>query len=102
MIISGGENVHPREIEELLTNHPQIDDTAALGVEDPEFGQRLAVFCVPAPGATLSPDEVREYVRTNLPRYEVPRDVTFPTHLPRSPAGKTLKRQLTQRITSIE
>jgi fatty-acyl-CoA synthase len=94
MIISGGENVFPREVEELLVAHPQIHDVAALGVEDRNFGQRLAVFVVCVPGATLDENEVREYVEANLARYKVPRDVTFLSNLPRNPTGKILKREL--------
>jgi fatty-acyl-CoA synthase len=67
---------------------------AALGVEDRNFGQRLAVFVVCVPGATLDENEVREYVEANLARYKVPRDVTFLSNLPRNPTGKILKREL--------
>jgi long-subunit acyl-CoA synthetase (AMP-forming) len=70
MIVSGGENVFPREVEELLIAHPQIHDVAAIGVEDPDFGQRLAVFVVCVPGATLDENAVREHVKANLARYK--------------------------------
>ena len=94
MIISGGENVFPREVEDLLALLPGVLEVAAVGVADEKFGQRLRVFVVTADGATLSEDEVRQYVRDNLARYKVPRDVVFLDELPRNPTGKVLKREL--------
>ncbi len=94
MIVSGGENVFPDEIEELLHGHEAIAEAAAIGVEDEQFGQRLRVFVVTRDGASLSGDDVREYVRSNLARYKVPRDVVFLPELPRNPTGKVLKREL--------
>jgi fatty-acyl-CoA synthase len=96
MIVSGAENVFPREIEELLVRHEAIDDAAAIGVPDQDFGQRLRAFVVPSPGATLSEDEVKAFVRDNLARYKVPREVVFVDELPRNPSGKVLKRQLAE------
>ena len=94
MIVSGGENLFPGEVEELLITHPAIEETSVIGVDDPEFGKRLAAFVVLKPGSSLSADEVREFVKDNLARYKVPRDVTFLDALPRTPTGKVLKRQL--------
>jgi fatty-acyl-CoA synthase len=94
MIVSGGENLFPGEVEELLVTHPAVEEAAAIGVDDPEFGKRLAAFVVRRPGTELSEDDVREFVRGNLARYKVPRDVTFLDELPRNPTGKVLKRQL--------
>ena len=94
MIVSGGENVFPREIEELLSGHDSIFEAAAIGVPDPEFGQRLRVFVVANPGHSINETTVREYVRENLARYKVPRDVVFVDQLPRNPSGKVLKREL--------
>jgi fatty-acyl-CoA synthase len=96
MIVSGGENVFPREIEELLTAHPDVVEVAAVGVPDPEFGQRLRAFVVPKDGAGLTADDVRSHVRDNLARYKVPRDVEFVDVLPRNPSGKVLKRVLVE------
>jgi fatty-acyl-CoA synthase len=96
MIISGGENVFPREIEDLLHQHPAVLESAAVGVADEQFGQRLSVFLVVRDGAELSEEDVKEYVRTNLARYKVPRTVTFLDELPRNPTGKVLKRELIQ------
>ena len=94
MIVSGGENVFPREVEDLLAAHEAVMEAAAIGVPDPDFGQRLRVFVVVRPGYVVDGDELREHVRTNLARYKVPRDVVFLDHLPRNSSGKVLKRQL--------
>jgi len=96
MIVSGGENVFPREVEELLAGHPAVADVAAIGVADDDFGQRLRVFVVRREGADLGADEVRTYVRGHLARYKVPREVVFMEGLPRNPAGKILKRVLAE------
>jgi fatty-acyl-CoA synthase len=97
MIVSGGENVFPREVEDLLAEHPAVDDVAVIGVPDDRFGQRLRAFVVPAPGTELSEDAVRDYVRDNLARFKVPRDVVFLDVLPRNATGKVLKRELRAR-----
>jgi fatty-acyl-CoA synthase len=97
MIVSGGENIFPSEVEELLLTHAAVDEAAVVGVEDAEFGQRLAAYVVRRPGAELSEDDVREFVKRNLARYKVPRDVTFLDQLPRNPTGKVLKRELRAR-----
>ena len=99
MIVSGGENVFPREIEELLGRHEAIVEAAAIGVEDDSFGQRLRVFVVVRDGRTIEADEVRDYVKSNLARYKVPRDVVFVEQLPRNPSGKILKRELARMET---
>ncbi len=94
MIVSGGENVFPREVEDLLAKHPQIEEAAVVGVEDEKFGQRLKAFVVVREQADLGEEEIREYVKQNLARYKVPRDVVFLQTLPRNATGKVLKREL--------
>ncbi len=94
MIVSGGENVFPREVEELLAAHEQIVEAAVTGVADADFGQRLRAYVVREDGAGLSEEEVRDFVKANLARYKVPRDVVFLDELPRNPAGKVVKRLL--------
>ncbi len=96
MIISGGENVFPRPVEEALSHLPQICEVAVVGVPDREFGQRLAAFVVKRDGFGLDPDMVRNYIRHRLGRFSVPRDVTFLDALPRNATGKILKRTLIQ------
>jgi acyl-CoA synthetase (AMP-forming)/AMP-acid ligase II len=95
MIVSGGENVFPREVEDLLSDHDKIKEAAVIGVDDEEFGQRLKAFVVPTDGGSLSEDEVKGYVKQNLARYKVPRKVEFLDSLPRNATGKVLKRELT-------
>ncbi|GEM30264.1 fatty-acyl-CoA synthase [Nocardia neocaledoniensis NBRC 108232] len=95
MIVSGGENVYPGEVEELLYAHPGVAEAAIAAVDDEEFGQRLAAYIVRRPGHTLDADDVRRYVRDNLARFKVPRDVTFVDDLPRTATGKLLRRDLT-------
>jgi fatty-acyl-CoA synthase len=97
MIISGGENVFPREVEDLLADHEAIADAAVIGVPDQEFGQRLKAFVVVQPGRTLSEEDVKDYVRGRLARYKIPRDVEFLDEIPRNPTGKVLKRVLRER-----
>ncbi|MBO9523723.1 MAG: AMP-binding protein [Nocardioidaceae bacterium] len=94
MIVSGGENVFPREVEELLLTLDGVTDVAVLGADDEAFGQRLRAFLVLAEGAEVTEDQVKDYVRDNLARYKVPRDVLFLDELPRNPTGKILKREL--------
>ena len=94
MIISGGENVFPRPVEEAIARLPQVAEVAVVGVPDPEFGQRLAAFVVCTAGASLDERMVQGYVRHRLSRFSIPRDVTFVDQLPRTATGKILKRTL--------
>jgi fatty-acyl-CoA synthase len=96
MIVSGGENVFPREIEELLAAHDAIEEAAAIGVADETFGERLRAYVVLRPGEHLDAEAVKDYVKANLARYKVPRDVVFLDQLPRNPTGKVLKRVLAE------
>nr|WP_245556900.1 AMP-binding protein [Jongsikchunia kroppenstedtii] len=88
MIVSGGENVFPGEIEDLLYTHDAIAEAAVIGVPDDDFGQRLAAFVVPE-AADISVDDVKQYVREHLARYKVPRDVHFVDELPRTTTGRS-------------
>ena len=94
MIVSGGENVFPREVEDLLSDHEAIDEAAVIGVDDEKFGQRLKAFVVTSSGKDLSEDDVKAHIKANLARYKVPREVEFLDELPRNPTGKVLKREL--------
>jgi fatty-acyl-CoA synthase len=96
MIVSGGENVFPAEVEELLAAHESVQEAAAIGVDDEKFGQRLKAFVVLHGSAKLTEDEVKEYVKDNLANYKVPRQVVFLDELPRNPTGKVLKRELAE------
>jgi fatty-acyl-CoA synthase len=94
MIVSGGENVFPAEVEDLLIDQPAVADAAVIGVADPDFGQRLKAFVVLRDGQSISAEEVRTLIRNNLARHKVPRDVEFVDDLPRNATGKLLRKQL--------
>jgi acyl-CoA synthetase (AMP-forming)/AMP-acid ligase II len=94
MIVSGGENVYPTAVEDVIAELPQIQDVAVAGVPDPEWGQRLAAWIVLYPGERLDPDAIKEYVRRTLARFSVPRDVHFVDALPRNASGKIVRRYL--------
>jgi acyl-CoA synthetase (AMP-forming)/AMP-acid ligase II len=94
MIVSGGENVFPREIEDLLADHDAVDEVAVIGIADEQFGQRLKAFVVLVHGSTAGEDELKDYVKANLARYKVPREIAFLDELPRNATGKVVKREL--------
>ncbi|HEX2468514.1 MAG TPA: AMP-binding protein [Solirubrobacterales bacterium] len=94
MIVSGGENVFPREVEDLLAGHEAVKEVAVIGVDDEEFGQRLKAFLVVKEDSDLDEDGAKAYVKSNLARYKVPREVEFLDSLPRNATGKVLKREL--------
>ncbi|HEY0251564.1 MAG TPA: AMP-binding protein [Kofleriaceae bacterium] len=94
MVISGGVNIYPREIEDHLSTHPKILEAAVVGVPDPEWGETLRAFIVLRAGEQLTDREVIEYCREGLADYKRPRKVTFLADLPRNPTGKVLKREL--------
>ena len=96
MIVSGGENVFPAEVEDLISGHPDVVEATAIGVDDDEWGARLRAFVVLREQAELTEEAVKEYVRDHLARYKVPREVIFLAELPRNPTGKILKRELRQ------
>jgi acyl-CoA synthetase (AMP-forming)/AMP-acid ligase II len=97
MIVSGGENVFPREVEDLLADHESVVEVAVIGVDDPEFGQRLKAFVVVAEDADVSGDDLKRHVKAHLASYKAPREFEFLDELPRNATGKVLKRELHQR-----
>jgi len=94
MIVSGGENVFPREVEDLLSHHDGVAEVAVVGVADDQFGQRLRAFVVLDPPGAVDAETLKAYVKSNLAAYKVPRDVVFLDALPRNATGKILKREL--------
>jgi fatty-acyl-CoA synthase len=94
MIVSGGENVFPREVEDLLADHEAVVDVAVIGVEDDEYGQRLKAFVVVAEKAEVSSDDLKAHVKAHLAGYKAPREIEFIEELPRNASGKILKREL--------
>ncbi|WP_348732871.1 acyl-CoA ligase FadD12 [uncultured Mycolicibacterium sp.] len=97
MIVSGGENVYPIEVEKTLTAHPGVAEAAVLGVDDEQYGQRLAAFVVLDKGASVEVDDLKQHVRDNLANYKVPRDITLLPALPRGSTGKILRNELRSR-----
>jgi len=94
MIVSGGENVFPSEVEDLLSDQPEVLEAAVIGVEDEDFGQRLKAFIVLREGATFDEATARDLVKNSLARHKVPREVVYLDEIPRNPTGKVLKRVL--------
>src|SRR3954451_2550123 len=97
MIVSGGENVFPREVEDLIANMKGVDEVAVIGVDDEEFGQRLKAFVVTKGSGGPSEDEIKSKVKSDLARYKVPKEVEFMDELPRNATGKILKKELKER-----
>ncbi|ASW86242.1 acyl-CoA ligase FadD12 [Mycobacterium intracellulare] len=98
MIVSGGENVYPIEVEKALAAHPDVAEAAVIGVDDEQYGQRLAAFVVLGPGAGATPDALKQHVRDNLANYKVPREIAVLDELPRSSTGKILRAELRARV----
>jgi acyl-CoA synthetase (AMP-forming)/AMP-acid ligase II/uncharacterized membrane protein len=97
MIVSGGENVFPREVEDLLSKMNGISEVAVVGIDDEQFGQRLKAYVVAGGGSKPSEDEIKKHVKANLAGYKVPREVEYLDELPRNATGKVLKRELVER-----
>jgi acyl-CoA synthetase (AMP-forming)/AMP-acid ligase II len=94
MIISGGENVYPRAVENALAEHPAIADNAVVGVPDEQFGHRLAAFVVLQPQSDIDAPALREYLKDRVSRFEQPRDIHVVASIPRNPAGKVVRTEL--------
>ncbi|OBF69276.1 acyl-CoA synthetase [Mycobacterium sp. 852002-51971_SCH5477799-a] len=94
MIISGGENVYPRAVENALAEHPAIADSVVIGVPDERFGQRLAAFVVAQSGGQIDVAELREHLKSRVSRFEQPRDINIVDSIPRNPTGKVLRKEL--------
>jgi fatty-acyl-CoA synthase len=98
MIVSGGENVYPIEVEKALAAHPEVTEAFVLGAHDETYGQRLVAFVVLEAGAAATPDVLKDHVRENLANYKVPRDITVLAELPRGSTGKILRRDLQELV----
>ena len=94
MIVSGGENVFPKEVEDCLARHDAVAEVAAVGVEDTDYGKRLRAFVVRTADASATEDDLKAWVKKNLARYKVPREIVFLDELPRNATGKVVKRDL--------
>jgi len=94
MIITGGENVYPREVEEVLYTRQEVEGCAVVGVPDKEWGERVTAFIAPKPGQNVVPEELKTFLKTRLSAFKVPKEYIILSELPKSPAGKILKREL--------
>jgi long-chain acyl-CoA synthetase len=103
MIIVAGEKAFPREIEDILLQHPAVSEAAVVGKKDPQRGEVVVAFVIPKEGQTLQPEDLRDFARTHgLAQWKVPREVFVVPDLPRNPTGKVLKRELTQRANAAQ
>ena len=102
MIVSGGENVYPVEVEEALAQHAGVADVAVIGVPDPHWGEAVKALIVPRPGARPAPEDLIAFARERLAGYKLPRSVDFVAELPRTPSGKVLKRELRETVRSTK
>ena len=98
MIITGGENVYPREVEEVLYTRPEVQECAVIGLPDKEWGERVTAYIIPQPGKTIDKDEVKAFLKTRLAPFKVPKEFHAVDELPKSPAGKILKRELRKQV----
>jgi acyl-CoA synthetase (AMP-forming)/AMP-acid ligase II len=96
MIVSGGENVYPRALENALGEYPDVAENAVVGVPDEQFGRRLAAFIIPRAGSDTDIAALREYLKSRVSRFEQPRDIHVVDSIPRNSAGKVLRRELTR------
>jgi len=99
MIVSGGENVYPVEVEEALAHHLDVAEVAVIGVPDDRWGETVKALVVARPGAAVTADELIAFTRTRLAGYKLPRSIDFVDELPRTPSGKVLKRELRERYS---
>jgi long-chain acyl-CoA synthetase len=95
LIIRGGYNIYPREIEEVLYEHPEVAEAAVVGIPHPELGEEVGAAVALKPGATVTPDELRSYVKSQVAAYKYPRRVWIVDALPKGPTGKILKKEIT-------
>jgi len=94
LIITGGENVYPREVEEALYAVPEIEECAVIGLPDKEWGERVVAFIIPKPGASIVPDTLKLFLKSRLSSFKVPKEYLLVKELPKNAAGKILKRDL--------
>ena len=102
LIITGGENVYPREVEEVLYTRSEVEGCAVVGVPDKEWGERVTAFITPRAGKKVVPEELQTFLKSRLSAYKVPKDYIIVDEFPKSPAGKILKRELRKRFVPVE
>jgi acyl-CoA synthetase (AMP-forming)/AMP-acid ligase II len=102
MIIRGGENIYPAQLEDILYQFPGVAEAAIVGTPDPVYGENIVAFVVPSPGVTLSDKEIINYMKTQTSSFKVPSKIYFMEVLPKTPVGKILKRELRERALSLD
>jgi long-chain acyl-CoA synthetase len=100
LIITGGENVYPREVEEALYATPEVQECAVIGLPDKEWGERVTACIVPKPGRMIVPDDIKRFLKTRISAFKVPKEYIVVEDMPKSPAGKILKRKLEKMFSS--
>jgi acyl-CoA synthetase (AMP-forming)/AMP-acid ligase II len=100
MIVSGGENVYPIEVEKTPAAHPEVAEAAVIGVDDEQYGQRLAAFVVLESGASATPETLKQHVRQNVANYKVPREIAVLDEPPRGSTGKIVRAELQSKVSS--
>jgi long-chain acyl-CoA synthetase len=98
MIITGGENVYPKEVEDVLYARPEVEECAIIGLPDPEWGERVTAFIVARPGEKIDPQALKAFLKSRISAFKVPKEFRAVTELPKSPAGKILKRRLREEV----
>lgn len=98
MIITGGENVYPKEVEDVLYARPEVEECAVIGLPDPQWGERVAAFIVARPGETIDPQALKAFLKSRLSAFKVPKEFRAVSELPKSPAGKILKRRMRKEV----
>ena len=101
MIITGGENVYPREVEEILYTRPEVEECAVIGLPDKEYGERVTAFIILKQGQQLDPSQLKSYLKTKLSPFKIPKEFIPVDDLPKSGAGKILKRELKQKVLHL-
>ena len=98
MIITGGENVYPREIEEIIYTREEVEECSVIGLPDKEWGERVSALMTPKPGRTIDTDKLHHELKSRLSPFKVPKDYKIVASLPKNPAGKILKRELKKKL----
>jgi long-chain acyl-CoA synthetase len=99
MIITGGENVYPREVEDVMYAFPELQECAVIGLPDKEWGERVTAFIVPRPGKSFDVEDLKVFLKKHLSAFKVPKKYIIVDEMPKSPAGKILKRELRKQMS---
>ena len=101
MIIRGGENIYPKEIEDFIYAHPKVKDVQVIGVPDKQYGEEIMACVILKEGEKMTPDELKDYIRTNMAKHKTPKYVNFVKEFPTNAAGKILKYKLREEAVEM-